>query len=87
MASAKRISTGYKGVFYVKRQGQKILCIFYRKSGECKQYEEKLGTSAQGQTPARANAERTRRINGQELTSNERRQAEAEAKRRVSTHY
>ena len=31
MASAKRISTGYKGVFYVERQGEKILSIFYRK--------------------------------------------------------
>ena len=81
MASVKRISTGYKGVFYVERQGEKILCIFYRKPGDRKQYEEKLGTSAQGWTPARANAERTRRINGQELTNNERRQAQAEAKR------
>ena len=81
MASAKRIPTGYKGVFYVERKGERILCIFYRKPGDRKQYEEKLGTSAQGWTPARANAERTRRINGQELTNNERRQAQAEAKR------
>ena len=81
MASAKRIPTGYKGVFYVERKGEKILCIFYRKPGDRKQYEEKLGTSAQGWTPARANAERTRRINGQELTNNERRQAQVEAKR------
>ena len=78
---SKKNSTGYKGVFYVERQGEKILCIFYRKLGDRKQYEEKLGTSAQGWTPARANAERTRRINGQELTNNERRQAQAEAKR------
>ena len=48
--------------------GDKILCIFYRKPGDRKQYEEKLGTSAQGWTPARANAERTNRINGQKLT-------------------
>ena len=81
MASAKRIPTGYKGVFYVERKGERILCIFYRKPGDRKQYEEKLGTSAQGWTPARANAERTRRINGQELTNNERRQAQVEAKR------
>ena len=83
MASVKRISTGYKGVFYVERKGERILCIFYRKPGDRKQYEEKLGTSAQGWTPARANAERTRRINGQELTNNERRQAQAEAKRKA----
>jgi len=81
MASAKRTPTGYKGVFYVERKGERILCIFYRKPGDRKQYEEKLGTSAQGWTPARANAERTRRINGQELTNNERRQAQVEAKR------
>ena len=85
MASVKSISTGYKGVFYVERQGEKILCIFYRKLGDRKQYEEKLGTSAQGWTPARANAEHTRRINGQELTNNERRQAPAKAKRDVES--
>ena len=81
MASAKRNSTGYKGVFYVERKGERILSIFCRKPGDRKQYEEKLGTSAQGWTPARANAERTRRINGQELTNNERRKVQAEAKR------
>ena len=85
MASAKRISTGYRGVFYVERKGERILSIFYRKPGDRKQYEEKLGTSAQGWTPARANAERTRRINGQELTNNERRQAQAEAKRNAES--
>ena len=84
MASAKRISTGYKGVFYIERQGEKILCIFYRKPGDRKQYEEKLGTSAQGWSPARANAERSRRINGQELTNNDRRQAQLEAKPKPS---
>ena len=85
MASAKRNSTGYRGVFYVERKGERILSIFYRKPGDRKQYEEKLGTSAQGWTPASANAERTRRINGQELTNNERRQAEAEAKRNAES--
>ena len=82
---SKKNSTGYKGVFYVERQGEKILCIFYRKLGDRKQYEEKLGTSAQGWTPARANAEHTCRINGQELTNNERRQAPAKAKRDVES--
>ena len=48
MASVKRIPTGYKGVFYVERKGERILSIFYRKPGDRKQYEEKLGTSAQG---------------------------------------
>ncbi len=81
MASVKRISTGYKGVFYVERKGERILSIFYRKPGDRKQYEEKLGTSAQGWTAARANLERTRRINGQVMTNSERRQAQAEAKR------
>ena len=85
MASVKRIPTGYKGVFYVERKGEKILCIFYRKPGDRKQSEEKLGTSAQGWTPARANAERTNRINGQKLTNNERRQAQAEAKRNAES--
>ena len=82
---SKKNSTGYKGSSYVERQGEKILCIFYRKLGDRKQYEEKLGTSAQGWTPARANAEHTRRINGQELTNNERRQAPAKAKRDVES--
>ena len=85
MVSVKRIPTGYKGVFYVERKGEKILCIFYRKPGDRKQYEEKLGTSAQGWTPARANAERTNRIRGQKLPNNERRQAQAEAKRNAES--
>ena len=34
MASAKRIQTGYKGVFYVERKGERILCIIYRKPGD-----------------------------------------------------
>ena len=88
MASVKRISTGYKGVFYVERKGEKILCIFYRKPGDRKQYEEKLGTSAQGWTVARAKLERTRRVNGQVMTNRERRQAQAEAKRNAElAHY
>ena len=85
MASAKCNSTGYKGVFYVERRGERILSIFYRKPGDRKQYEEKLGTSAQGWTPARANAERSRRINGQELTNNDRRQAQLKAKRNAES--
>ena len=85
MASVKRISTGYKGVFYVERKGERIISIFYRKPGDRKQYEEKLGTSAQGWTPARANLERTRRINGQVMTNRERRQAQAEAKRNAES--
>ena len=85
MASVKRISTGYKGVFYVERKGERILGIFNRKSSNRRQYEEKIGTSAQGWTPARANAERTRRINGQELTNNERRRAQTEAKRNAES--
>ena len=67
MASAKRNSTGYRGVFYVERKGERILSIFYRKPGDRKQYLEKLGTSAQGWTAARAYFERTRRIIGQVL--------------------
>ena len=62
MASAKRNSTGYRGVFYVERKGERILSIFYRKPGDRKQYAEKLGTSAQGWTTAWANAEKTNRI-------------------------
>ena len=56
-----------------------------RNPGDRKQYEEKLGTSAQGWTPARANAERSRRINVQELTNNERHQAQLEAKRKAES--
>ena len=56
-----------------------------RNPGYRKQYEEKLGTSAQGWTPARANAERSRRINGQKLTNNDRRQAQLEAKRNAES--
>ena len=39
MASVKRIPTGYKGVFYVERKGERILSIFYRKPDDRKQYE------------------------------------------------
>ena len=66
MASVKRISTGYKGVFYVEQKVERILGIIYRKSGDCKQYEEKLGTSAQGWTAARAKLERTRGLMGKQ---------------------
>ena len=84
MTSVERISTGYKGVFYVERKGEWILSIFYRKPGDRKQYEEKLGTSVKGWTAARANLERTRRINGQVLTNSERRQAHFAAERGVT---
>ena len=89
MASVKRISKGYKGAFYVERKGERILYIIYRKPGDRKQYEEKLGTSAQGRKTARAKLERTRRVNGQVMTNRKRRQAQAKAQtgRRIMAHY
>jgi len=74
LASSKRIKTNYPGVWFTERDGDKIFYINYRKPGDRKKYEERLGTNAQDWSAARANAERIKRINGLSLTNSEKRQ-------------
>ena len=72
MASKERIKTNYPGVWYADRNGVRTFYINYRKPGDRKKIEEKLGTSAQNWSAAKANVERTNRINGQAMTNAER---------------
>ena len=74
MASSKRIKTSYPGVWYTERDGARIFYINYRKPGDRKKYEERLGTNTQDWTAAKANAERIKRMNGLSLTNAEKRQ-------------
>ena len=74
MASSKRIKTSYPGVWYTERDGARIFYINYRKPGDRKKYEERLGTNTQDWSAAKANAERIKRMNGQSLTNAEKRQ-------------
>ena len=60
----KREKTKYPGVFLVERDSRKFLYILYRKPGSRKLIEEKLGSSKNGWTPAKASLERSRRIEG-----------------------
>ena len=81
MAKYVRESTNYPGVFWLTIQGSQTLYIRYKRLGSHKHVEEKLGTRAQGWTPARGNTERSKRVNGQENSNTEKRQA-SEATRR-----
>ena len=72
MASKERIKTNYPGVWYADSNGVRTFYINYRKPGDRKKIEEKLGTSAQNWSAAKANVERTNRINGQAMTNAER---------------
>jgi integrase len=78
MASMKRIKTKYPGVLYIEGisssgKPERIYYIRYRKDG--KQVEEKAGRQFQDDmTPARANALRADRIQGRDLSNDERRQ-------------
>ena len=75
MASSKRIKTSYPGVWYTERDGARIFYINYRKPGDRKKYEERLGTNTQQDwSAAKANAERIKRMNGESLTNAEKRQ-------------
>ena len=69
MASSKRIKTSYPGVWYTERAGARIFYINYRKLGDRKKYEERLGTNTQDWSAAKANAERIKRNNGLSLTN------------------
>ena len=72
MASKERIKTNYPGVWYADRNGVRTFYINYRKPGDRKKIEEKLRTCAQNWSAAKANVERTNRINGQAMTNAER---------------
>ena len=78
MAAKKRFKTKYAGVFYLKgksSQGnpEKIYYIRYRKGG--KMVEEKAGRQYQDDmTPARASGIRSLRIDGKDLTNEEKRE-------------
>ena len=58
---------------------RRIFYINYRKPGDRKKYEERLGTNTQDWTAAKANAERMKRINGLSLTNVEKRQQQEAA--------
>ncbi|NCD25807.1 MAG: site-specific integrase [Deltaproteobacteria bacterium] len=81
---ATRIKTEYPGVVYLESTSktgktEKVFYIFYRKDG--KQIEEKVGRSIRDHmTAAKANRIRTERIEGRQLSNNERREAEQAAK-------
>lgn len=85
MPTGKRIATKYPGVFYIEGTAldgkpEKIYYIRYRKGG--KPVEEKAGRQFQDDmTPARASQKRTRKIRGDELTNQERRDAEEARKK------
>ena len=70
-----RIKTSYPGVYFrnTERTGQ-VFYIRYRRTGERKVIEDKL--SGQGWTPAKANTERTKRMERQRPSNTERRERE-----------
>lgn len=93
--SYPRIPTGYPGVFYrdTARSGR-VIYIVYKRLGDRKHLEDKL--PGKYWTPAKANLERTRRIEGKIPSNSERRRQgqadkEAHAKRwtfsRLFSHY
>jgi integrase len=80
MPVIKRIKTKYPGVYYiigtsVSGKSERIYYIRYRKKG--KMIEEKAGRQFQDDmTPARAAQKRTKKIEGDELSNQERREVE-----------
>ena len=80
MPEAKRIKTKYPGVYYimgtsVSGKPERIYYIRYRKEG--KMIEEKAGRQFQDDmTPARAAQKRARKVEGDEPTNQEKREAE-----------
>lgn len=84
MSKFQRLKTRYPGVFYIEGESvngkpERIFYIRYRKHG--KTIEEKAGRQFQdSMTPAQAARIRASRIEGNELTNRERREAEAEKK-------
>lgn len=86
MATLKRISTKYAGVFYIdtvstgSNKPERIYYIRYRKNG--KGVEEKVGRQFQDDmTPARASGIRAQKIAGEILPNTEKREIEGAAKR------
>ena len=84
MPAFKRIKTNYPGVYYVigtavgSNKPERIYYIRYRKGG--KPIEEKAGRQFQDDmTPARAAGIRALRIQGEELSNKERREAKKTA--------
>jgi integrase len=80
MPSLKRINTKYPGVYYVEgtavttNKPEKIYYIRYRKNG--KEIEEKAGRQYQDDmTPARASRIRVEKIQGNQLSNKEKREA------------
>ena len=75
----KRVRTQYPGVFYreSKRSG-KVFYIAYRRPGERRTIEDKL--LGYDWTPAKANVERTRRMEGKTASNSEKRNQERLAK-------
>lgn len=82
-ATMKRNKTKYPGVFYIDGTGadgkpERIFYIMYRKDG--RQVEEKAGRQFQDDmTPAKASLMRTRRIEGNEQTNQEKRTGDIRA--------
>ena len=84
MPTKGRYKTKYAGVYYIEGQGvsgpEKIFYIMYRRNG--KLIEEKAGRQYQDDmTPARAAGIRAKRIEGEELSNTERREADRIANR------
>jgi len=80
MPKQQRFKTKYPGVYYIEGTAtdgkpERIYYIVYRKNG--KLIEEKAGRQYQDDmTPARAAGKRTQKIEGNQLTNEERREAE-----------
>lgn len=89
---AKRIKTGYPGVFYREadrlgtRGKEKVYYVVYKRGG--KTIEAKAGRQfADDMTPARANQYRTALIEGRTLTPQEKRQADRAAKQAENSRW
>jgi hypothetical protein len=83
MPKQNRIKTKYQGVYYidgisnVNNKVERIYYIFYRKNG--KQIEEKVGRQFKDDmTPAKASRLRALRIEGKQLSNEDRRSKEKE---------
>jgi integrase len=87
MPRQERTKTGYAGVFFAektclgsKTRKERVYYIRYRRTGETRLIEEKLGRESEGWTAARANQERSLRAVGK-VSSNQERRDEVETAR------
>jgi len=94
MPAQKRFKTDYPGVYYIEGKSvngsrhrvEKIFYVTYRKNG--KQIQEKAGRQFQDDmTAARASAIRARKIEGKELSNEERRLVEQAEKDAEASHW